>query len=500
MDIPHERIRAEQDWSWTRVLLERLPPADDAERAAIGDTLGCLGDPRSAAPLRALVLDAAAPVAVREVASMVLRDELVDEPDDATLRAWWASPDPVLRAHALRSMGPAQADLVVAVAGDPAHPLVGDALAGMAFGFERPAYHRLMIGALAHADPAVRSIAASTLVWDEPVAAEAPLIAALADPSPEVASAAADTLSYYRTRRVLRALAGRPARQVTGPRDPDGLARDFVAAVRQLPEAARPALRRWMAPVEDLLVAAWDEVEPEASPETAASPAVASGDPVDVDGVLAAIAVIDGPRAAIRAQAHALPLQPIAPVDRARLVRATIDHVDVDLRRTAAAWCGHWGLAASLSVLLGDRDGLVRKAAAYALGFVPPDPALAAPLRAHLERADTTGVRATETLRSYVVHADRDDAIATLTDLVRAQGDESLVDAAVWSLIELEARDALAGLMPRLAAPPLVTWAVHIALLEAARRFALAAPEAAQLADVDHLDVQVELALLAAAR
>jgi HEAT repeat protein len=494
MDIPHERIRAEQDWSWTRVLLERLPHADDAERAAIGDTLGYLGDPRSAAPLRALVLDRAAPVAVREVASMVLRDELVDEPDDATLRAWWASPDPVLRAHALRSMASVQADLVVAVAGDLAHPLHGDALAGMAFGFERPAHHRLLIDALAHADPAVRSIAASTLVWDEPVAAEAPLIAALADPSPE------DTLSYYPTRRVLRSLAGRPVRQVTGPRDPDGLARDFVAAVRQLPEAARPALRRWMAPVEDLLVAAWDEVEPAASPETAASPAVASGDLVDVDGLLAALAVIDGPRAAIRTQARAVLLQPIAPIDRARLVRATVDHVDVDLRCTAAAWCGHWGLAASLCRLLGDRDMLVRKAAAYAFGFLPPDPALAPLLRSHLDRADVTGVHATETLGSYVVHADRQETVSLLTTIARDHAHESMVLAAVASLIELEARDVLAALMPRLSAPPLVTWAVHIALLEAARRFALAAPEAAQLADVDQLDVQVALALLAAAR
>lgn len=500
MDIPHERIRAEQDWSWTRVLVERLRDADDAERVEIGDTLCHLGDPRSAEPLRALVLDGAAPVAVREIASMVLRGELVDEPDDATLRGWWASPDPVLRAHALRSMGPAQADVVVAVAAEPAHPLHGDALAAMAFGFDRPAHHRLLIDGLAHPDAAVREIAASTLVWDEPVAAEAPLVAALADASPQVASAAADTLTYYRSRRVLRALANRPHRQIDGPRDPDGLVRDFVDAVRQLPEAAQPVLRRWMAPVEDLLVAARAEAEAEVAvdPQAAAGPATTreAVDAVDVEAFLAAVGVVDGPRATIRAQARALSLQAIAPVDRARLVRATIDHLDGDLRFTAAGWCGRWGLAASLCQLLHDRDGLVRKGAAYAFAFLPPDPVLAALLRRHLERPDTTGMHATETLRSYVIHADRDEAIAVLTDVAREPGDESMVLAALACLVELEARETLAALMPRLAAPPRVTWGVHITLLEAACRFGLAAPEADALADVDQLDVQVALALL----
>lgn len=499
MPIPQERIRAQVDWSWTPVLLERLLAADDAERAEVADTLGFLCDPRSVVPLRALVLDPTVPDSVRWLASGLLRDELLDEPDDAMLRGLWASDDPVLRVHALRSMRPAQADLVVAVAADPAHPLHADALTAMGFGFERPAHHRLVIDALAHADPAVRSVAATTLLWDEPWAAEAALIAALDDPAWAVARSAADTLCYYRSQRALRALTDRPGLAAGGTYDVDGLARAFVEAVHELPEPARPALRRWLAPIEDLVLAAEADAEPAPTPPLAAPEVVFA--PVDVDHLLAAIAGGDGPRAAVRAQVRAVvPEHVTAGADRARLARAMVDHVDPELRQLAAVWCGRWGLTGPLCALLADPARLVRKSAAWAFALAPPDPALAPLLRAQLDAVDTVGVQATETLRSYAHHAGRDRAIAALTAIGHDHPHESLVLAAIHALIEREAGEALAGLLWRLTAAPLVTWSVHVALLEAARRFALAAPGADQLGDVDQLDVQVELARRTVAR
>jgi hypothetical protein len=469
--IPHERIRAQVDWSWTPVLLERLLAADDAERAEVADTLGFLCDPRSVVPLRALVLDPTVPASVRWLASGLLRDELLDEPDDAMLRGLWASDDPVLRAHALRSMRPAQADLVVAVAADPAHAL--------------------------HAD----GLAATTLLWDEPWAAEAALIAALDDPARAVARSAADTLCYYRSQRALRALTDRPGLAAGGTYDVDGLARAFVEAVHELPEPARPALRRWLAPIEDLVRAAEADAdaEPAPAPPPVAPEVVVA--PVDVDHLLAAIAGGDGPRAAVRAEVRAVvPEHVAAGADRARLARAMVDHVDPELRQLAAVWCGRWGLTGPLCALLADPARLVRKSAAWAFALAPPDPALAPLLRAQLDAVDTVGVQATETLRSYAHHAGRDPAIAALTAIGHDHPHESLVLAAIHALIEREAGEALAGLLWRLTAAPLVTWSVHVALLEAARRFALAVPGADQLGDVDQLDVQVELARLAVAR
>jgi HEAT repeat protein len=495
--IPHELVRTQVDWSWTPALLQRLVIADDVERSEIADTLSYLGDPRSAVPLRALVIDPRLPDGVRLAASGLLRNYLVDDPGDATLRAWWHAGDALLSTHAILSMGPVQADIIVPVASDPCHPRHRNAIRSMGNGFEAPAHQRIRIAALGHADPAVRCRAADSLFWDEPCIAEDALIIALDDPSPDVASSAAETLCWYRSRRVLRALAARPGLLADASWGINEIASFFVDAVRGLPEPARPALRRWLAPVDDLLTAAWAEPESEPVPARA-TPAAAA---VDVDRLLAALAVVDGPRAGIRDQVRAVSPEQIASADRARLARAAIEQIDPDLRRAAATWCGHWGLAEPLSVLLGDPHPLVRKWAVWAFSDLPPDPALAPMLRAHLDAAGTTGIHDVEVLCCYVVHAGRDRAIATLSGIAHAEDhDQSMVLTAVHELIALEARDALAALMPRLAAPPLVTWEVHVALLEAANRFALPAPQAAQLADVDQLDVQVQLALLGAAR
>lgn len=494
MSIPHDRIRAQQDRSWTPVLVERLRDAAGVERLELARTLCVVHDPRAVDLLTALVSDRDASVDAREAAGEILRDEF-DAPSDATLRRWWREGDRTLREHALRSMDHTQADLVLAVAANPRDPLYGAAIRTMSFGFEAPAHQQLKIAALSHVDAEVRFDAARTLLWDEPCAAEEPLIVRLDDLDGQVAIAAAEALAYYRTRRSLRELSSRPyllADAVTGAAE---LAEAFVEMLRPLPAPAQLHLRRWLLPVEDLLIDALDTVDDEVLPPPR-PPTPVLAEVVDVDRLVAALASVDGPWAATRAQVQNLRPELVSPDDRPALARAVLEHGDNEVRFAGAAWLAMWGDAHGLLALLRDPSFLVRKAAAYGMAALPPDPALAPVLRAHLDDPGTTGAHARETLKSYVTHAERGDAIATLTGLVHDDERESVVHEAVHALIELEAGAALATLMRKLAEPPQVTWAVHVALLVAARRFGLAPVHRAALAEVDQLDVQVALALL----
>jgi HEAT repeat protein len=204
----HERIRELEDRDWTLTLLDevRSTSASEAEREEALQTLSYLEDYRSIPPLTGMVADDQLPESLREYASDVLRGF-----DDTTTperrRAWWATGDPVIMAHALRVMERSEADIVAPVASDDEHPLQAVALRAMAFGFDEAEFQPVKIRALAHRDPEVREAAADVLLWDEPVAAEQPLLTAASDPSSDVAAAAVDTLQYYRSRRVLRAVA-----------------------------------------------------------------------------------------------------------------------------------------------------------------------------------------------------------------------------------------------------------------------------------------------------
>ena len=180
--------------------------------------------------------------------------------------------------------------------------------------------------------------------------------------------------------------------------------------------------------------------------------------------------------------------------DRARITERALDHDDADVRALAAGWVAAWHDEPGLHTLLDDDAFLVRKAAAYAYAALPPDPSVAARLLAHLHRAGVASTHARETLCSYAVHARPDEALPILAALARDDRRESVRHTAIDLLTMRGARALLAA---GLAAPPRITWAVHVALLEAARRLALPAPAAADLEDVDSLAVQVALAELA---
>lgn len=485
--IPHARIRADRDRSWTAALLRALHDPDERDDAA--QTLAELADPRAEAALTGLVVSPAIDRELRRLAGRVLCTEYDPPPVEVSLR-WWERGDAILRAHAL-AVAPAESPVVLAVAATPDHPLHEDAIAAMTFRYERPRHQALKIAALGHARPEVRIAAAQGLLYDEPVSAEAALIAALHDDDDAVADAARQALSYYDSRRALTAVVEGP-----GPRDPTARARaieSFSDAVEAAPGAVRAALSRWLAPVAHLL-----EVQrtgaARLTPTSPHPPTAPPTAPTSVDELRAILDAADGPWAPLWGALGALDPRTIDAAAQPELAVALQSHADPAVRARAAGWFAIWGERAGLRALLDDESARVRKAAAYHIHALPPDPDLAGALLIRLAQPGVAGVHAAELVRAYAAHAGADAALAELATDER----ESVSLAAIDALIARGDRDAVAALLPRLREPPAKTWALHGALLSGARRLGLAAPLAA-VADADSLQVQLELAWLAAA-
>jgi hypothetical protein len=87
-----------------------------------------------------------------------------------------------------------------------------------------------------------------------------------------------------------------------------------------------------------------------------------------------------------------------------------------------------------------DADFGVRKAAVYRLGLLRPDHRVADFGWDYLHRPDVFGVHATETLGTFVAHADRTQAVPRLASVAADRTRrESLRVAAVHALARLEA-------------------------------------------------------------
>ncbi|MGW4246658.1 HEAT repeat domain-containing protein, partial [Nocardia sp. NPDC004722] len=216
------------------------------------DELARAEDYRSIAPLTAMVLDASLPEPVRLRASEVLTG-FDDTTTEAMRRTWWAGGDLVVMRHALGFMDRAEADIVIAVASDDEHPLQVTAVESLSFGFGEAEFMPVLVRALGHRDPRVRAAAASTLLWEEPVAAESGLLAAIHDETFEVAAAALDTLRYYPTRRVLREvslLRAHPDERIASAASDafDEVRWSFEQAATEGRPGTVALLREWMSP------------------------------------------------------------------------------------------------------------------------------------------------------------------------------------------------------------------------------------------------------------
>jgi HEAT repeat protein len=503
MPIPHLILRDREDRSWTFRLLDRLaaPELADAEREACAGSLACLEDPRATAPLLALIEDRGRPEGVREAAATVLRGA-GNPPPGATLRGFWQHGDAVLQRHALLSMGRAEADVIDPVLADPAHPLHLQAILTAEIGFEEPRFLALRVAALDHPDPRVRRAAADALVWNEPCAAEEPLLRLAADPDGGAAIAAIKALERYPSRRVMEGL----ARRVNDPRAfvaaeavdaLEALRRRALVALIEAPSTERAALCAWMDPVWSILEFTSEDLVPppraEAQPPRARSSAPEARRPAAE--IIALFSDPDGLWAEKKAAAYALDPLAFSAEDRARLTPFLTGHGDPWVRERGAHWLAAWDDHATLLELARrDEAFSVRRSAVHGLGLVPFTPAIAAFAWERLQVPETTSVHARETLRAYVAHATIDEATPRLLALARTDARETVRKHAVDELCALEQTATLARLLPLLEEPPAVTWAVHVALLDAAVRLDLPLPALEALRLVDNLDVQRALA------
>jgi len=453
MDLDYDRITQTEDRSFTFVLLDHL----DDPRAR--DALLTLDDPRAREPLLRIAEDRARTCSEREAAASVLASSMDGVRRDDALR-WWASGDDLLRRRALLLMGVEDASIVEPIASSPLHRLYREAIATMAFGFEAPRFQTLKIAALDHPDPAVRVAAADVLLWDEPLAAEEALLRHADDPDPAVACAVIRTLEYYPTRRVQRRLETLPGR----------------------PEVAR-ALRNTL----ENLRLVMSPMQPEEPGETrpATLPPAAKRIRPPIEAILAEHNDPEGPWAGRKARLQEIDWAAYNADERARLTTHFTTHPDPGLREAAWRPLSVWDDTFGLLRLLHDPVAGVAKSTAYGLGLTSPDPRVAAALRTHLDDPSVASTHPDETITAWVAHAGR-AAVPDLLGFAARDERESFRWSAVRALVELDARDAVATLLPLLEAPPLVTWDVHIALLEACRKLGLPPRGLDALREVDN--------------
>jgi HEAT repeat protein len=513
----HEIIREEADRSHTARLLALLATAPEGEELGeIAWTLERLADPRSLAPLTALLEDPAAPLRARQAAGSVLRSTGWTAPR-AARRAWWRSGDPILERHALLLMDRGDAEIVEAVAADPRHRHHREAIDALAFGFEERRFQDLKIRALTHPDPRVREAACDTLLWDEPVAAEPLLLLTTADADDRVAEAAINTLRYYASRRVLQALdeLRRSPRPSLAPKAEEAFAElqgTFESALERADEAARPRLASWMAPVWSLLT-----FEPDPTPT---GPLLPSGAPLPsgpdspaiqgrhalpppapprlaVGAIEAMLANLDGPWATKLERLRSLARWSYDPDERRRLTALFLAHEDPEVRAIACPAFAAWSDPDSLLRLLGDPMFIVVKTATYWLGKIEPRTArVAERCWQRLHEAETSGTHAYEALAAYAAHAPRREAVPRLVQLVRHDERPSVRREAISQLVLHGAAGEIASLLDLLAEAPISSWSVHRELLSAALDLGLPVDPPPALRAADEAWMQSTLARL----
>ncbi|MGE0328349.1 MAG: HEAT repeat domain-containing protein [Polyangiaceae bacterium] len=497
----------------TLQLLARLRDASTSEDelSEIAEALSDAEDPRVVQPLRELLEDRARPRALREVAGQVLGAVDYDA-GETTLLRWWHSGDTVLQEHALGLMDDQQGkDVLLSIARDPRHALHTLAIRGLSHGFWQPEYQRTRIAALSHPEAEVRRAATDALVFDEPIAAEPALLRCLEDSDSSVMDGAAATLEYYPSVAVVKALAARIRR---GPPGFDeelaeleelhwqsvldafaALKRDLREHLVQAEPAVRAELLEWLDPAWTELAYTAQELEPEP---------VERGEPMP-----------KGPRRAMdHWELEGILRDPAAPtsllnglsdvdvlafsdVQRASLFDLLERSEDPERLDLLARFCGETCDATRLLRLLeGARFG-VRKSAMYHLGRLPPDPKLALLIAEYWKRPDVRGTHGYETLEAYVHHAPAADArrkaLSVAADSAR---DPHSRFHAIYALEKLGATAELTRLLPLLAEPPLVNWALHNALLDAAtkRNLEVSAATLEPLGSVDNLHLREALA------
>ena len=494
--LPYDEILERGQRRYTAQLLDLLqdPTLDDAERRKVSRCLGFTSDPRSFARLRALFLDATQPSDIRDAACASLRNmEYSPDFSEEELRSFWGAEDPVLQENALRSMGRLCPEIVLAIAQDPKHPLHAQAILRMEHYFELPAYQDLKIKALSHPDATVREFAAFTLLWDEPIAAEAPLLICTYDTVEAVVVEACNTLQYYPTQKVLRRLFALSTNSSEAIREK---ANESFAELRgqfsgRLLQSKR--FMSWLSPVLDILRFTPEELAPEAELPPAA-PWVRPTEILTKRTLQEVLALCTNPDEAvktIREALSSLDWVAFSDTERAALVALFTKTDDIFLRGFAPRCFFAWKDKERLLSLLEDSDFSIRKSAMYYASELPQDPEIADVAWSYLQKNERFGVHASETLSTYSKHANPQESTPRLLAMAQDESQlDSLRDCAVGELARLGDREAVQSLSGILLRPPILHWGLHAEVVRAFRKLNLSLPELSWLQEVDHLQLQ----------
>ncbi len=471
-------------------------------RTEAARTMGFVADPRMTDRLWSAVKDPA----LLSDSRLACLDVLVaggHGPGGDALRAWWGSGDEVLDRAVMYFAERTEADLIGPVADDPAHPMHHAAIEGLEFSFEEPEWQHRKIRALGHPDSVVRRTAASVLLWDEPVAAEAALLAHAAEDDPDVACRAFETLEYYRSRQTLAVLAA-----LRGAPDPQRaqwaterfesnrfwFLHELSAAIDD--PVRYDALRAWMGPIEPLLDLDNEWLEPDRAGGSGPSSPKRPPPPTAAE-LITALDEIDGPWAEKLRSLRSYDWTVVVGAERRALAGYFAAHLDPEVRMATCRALADWNEADRLLQLAaGDDDLGVRKVAVYYLGLVEHRQDIADFTWYLIAGGTIAGTRAHEAVRTYSVHESRADVLHDrLVDLALRDRRESVRTAAINELGSTH----VAELLSILAQQPLVTWAAHVDIVEQCSSAGMRPATITDLWAVDDLDLAATLAKLEAA-
>jgi hypothetical protein len=494
-DKDFDAIRELGDRSHSIELLAALhdPHLDSDSAHQVVRTLIELDDPRCLVALRATVESETSSAEVRARAIRVLCESLA-HPTGDDLRRWWNSGDPMLQAAALPLMDRSEADVLQAVFDDPTTPWLPEALHVIAFGFQEPMWQQRKTECLTHRDPAVRAAAARCVFWDEPLIAEQPLVALLSDHDENVAAQAAGSLAYYPSRNVALALAsiGYPdvLRNSQSPDPSDGVLDSFRWVLTEEADVAAQ-MRDWMGPVAALPGLALEATAIGSglgTQQSVVSEAGARLNARETDVVTWTENILDranNPDESLQpllSDLRLLDAESIPAAQRMRVVATLCRHADANLRERGAVLASQLDLAEPIVELLNDPCVGVRKTATYYANDLSQNMRVEERVIAMIDAGEVASTRGREALRTWVRHADPILAQRRLIRFARDDQRESIVVGAIEELVTMEdSHDALERLVDLLRRPPLVTWAVHVTLLDSYARLGI------DPGDIDHL-------------
>lgn len=506
--IPYDDITKTADRRWTFRLLDRLatPHLRNEELDDLIGALQAVSDPRALNFLETLVCDTTRSADCRQAASSVLlgMQYLLPDVSVAQLRLWWREGDAILRNHALLCMGALDCpDIILTLAKDARHELHAAALGRMMLFFNLPEYEAIKIAALDHPQARVREVAAAVLSWDEPVQAEEPLIRATADPVPEVAAEAANTLEYFpslKTIRCMRGLLDHPDGKVREKAQEsfDAIRSDLLHCLRSRNRHLAAHIRSWLQPVWDMLAFEDKQSRPKDYEEPPTRRTEAK-EAMPISDLLSLLTDRDTSPHVLADSLWNNDWSAYEEKERRRLQPVLLTHPDTLVRERATLALEAWLDLSGLTYLVRDPDVGVHKSAMYHLGQLPPAPEIAELAWEHLQRPDVLGVHATETLATFVQHATLETAVQRLLWIAGDHGRrEELRVASVHHLGELDAAEEVEQLAGQLLEPPVVTWALHIALLDTIADLKLPLPRIGRLREVDNLCMQEVVARFSA--